>query len=45
MKTRKMKDSGVEWLGSVPEGWKIDRIGSFYTHRNEKVGDKDCPPT
>ena len=44
MKTRKMKDSGVEWLGSVPEGWKIDRIGSFYTHRNEKVSDKDYPP-
>lgn len=44
MKTRKMKDSGVEWLGSVPEGWKIDRIGSFYAHRNEKVSDKDYPP-
>jgi type I restriction enzyme S subunit len=22
----KMKDSGVEWLGQVPEGWKVARI-------------------
>ena len=20
---RKMRDSGVEWIGEVPEGWKI----------------------
>lgn len=26
MKTRKMKDSGVEWLGSVPEGWPVERL-------------------
>jgi type I restriction enzyme S subunit len=23
----KYKDSGVEWLGEVPEGWKISRLG------------------
>lgn len=22
----KMKDSGVEWIGDIPEGWKISRI-------------------
>ena len=24
-----MKDSGVEWIGEIPEHWKIRRIGSF----------------
>ncbi len=25
----KMKDSGVEWLGEVPEGWKVGRLGYY----------------
>ena len=41
---RKMKDSGIEWLGEVPEGWSVDRIASLYTHRNEKVSDRDYAP-
>lgn len=24
--SRKMKDSGIEWLGNIPEDWKISRI-------------------
>ncbi|MBW6408775.1 restriction endonuclease subunit S [Clostridium weizhouense] len=24
--TRKMKDSGVEWIGEIPEGWSIRRL-------------------
>lgn len=23
---RKMKDSGVEWIGEIPEGWRIQRL-------------------
>ena len=23
---RKMRDSGVEWIGDVPEGWKVNRL-------------------
>lgn len=23
---RKMKDSGIEWIGEIPEGWKITRL-------------------
>ncbi len=34
-----MKDSGVEWLGEVPEGWEVGRIG-FYA---EKVGSGKTP--
>ena len=25
-KDAKMKDSGVEWIGEVPEGWKICKV-------------------
>lgn len=25
----KMKDSGVEWIGEVPEGWEVRRLGSL----------------
>lgn len=38
------KDSGAIWLGSVPENWEIDQIGSLYTLRNTKVSDVDYPP-
>ena len=44
MSKRKMKDSGVEWLGEIPAEWDVDRIGSFYQHRNEKVSDKGYAP-
>ena len=23
---RKMRDSGVEWIGEVPEGWEVNRL-------------------
>ena len=36
--------SGVPWLGDIPAGWKMERLGVLYTHRNEKVSDKDFPP-
>ncbi|MCL2064247.1 MAG: restriction endonuclease subunit S [Candidatus Cloacimonetes bacterium] len=26
---RKMKDSGIEWIGVVPEGWRIERLKNF----------------
>lgn len=25
----KMKDSGVEWIGEIPEGWRIGRLGYY----------------
>lgn len=25
-KMRKMKDSGIEWIGEIPEGWEITRL-------------------
>lgn len=38
------KDSGAEWLGKIPAGWKTGVIGSLYTLRNTKVSDTDYPP-
>ncbi len=39
-----LRESEVEWLGSVPQTWLIDNIGSLYTLRNTKVSDVDYPP-
>ncbi|MDH6186745.1 restriction endonuclease subunit S [Polaromonas sp. CG_23.6] len=30
----KMKDSGVEWIGEVPEHWAVSRLGHFATVEN-----------
>ena len=32
---RKMKDSGIEWIGEIPEGWEIKRLGAILQERNE----------
>ena len=29
----KMKDSGVEWIGEIPEHWEVIRIKNLLTHR------------
>ena len=36
---RKMKDSGIEWIGEIPEGWKIVKIKYGVT----KVGSGKTP--
>ena len=30
LKMRKMKDSGIEWIGEIPEGWEVGQIGQLY---------------
>lgn len=27
---RNMKDSGIEWIGEIPEGWEISKVSYFY---------------
>ena len=39
MNTRKMKDSGVEWLGAVPEGWKILPSRTLFSEVKQKNDD------
>lgn len=32
----KMKDSGIPWIGQIPENWKVGRLKNFYLNRIEK---------
>ena len=41
---RQMKDSGIEWIGKIPETWEVTKLNTLYTQRNEKVSDRDYPP-
>ena len=40
----KYKDSGVDWIGEIPEHWECKRLGTWFTERREKVSDKDYAP-
>lgn len=40
---RKMKDSGIEWIGEIPYTWKLSKIGQAYSERRTKVSDRDYP--
>lgn len=31
-----MKDSGIDWIGQIPEHWKVSPIRSLFGFRNEK---------
>ena len=34
------KDSGVEWLGKIPEGWEVNRLRNFASFKNSNVDKK-----
>ena len=34
---RKMKDSGVKWIGSIPKNWTIQRVKHAFVRKNEKA--------
>lgn len=36
----KMKESGIPWIGMIPEHWEIKKISSLFKERREKVSDK-----
>ena len=40
----KMKESGVEWIGSIPETWQVEVVSKLFTQRNTKVSDFDFSP-
>lgn len=33
---RNMKDSGIEWIGEIPEGWEVIKAKYLFSPRNEK---------
>ena len=35
-----MKDSGVEWVGEIPESWSVNRIKFIATYNDETLSDK-----
>lgn len=37
---RKQKDSGIEWIGKIPEEWEIFRIAALYSERKENGNDE-----
>ena len=37
--SREMKDSGVEWIGEIPEEWEIRRLKALLIERNQKNDD------
>ena len=39
----KYKDSGIQWLGQIPEHWKTNKVASLFVERREKCSDKDFP--
>lgn len=38
----KMKDSGVEWIGEIPEGWEVEKNRVLFQERNEP-GNENLP--
>ena len=36
LEMRKMKDSGIEWIGEIPEGWEVVKAKYLFAQRNEK---------
>ena len=43
-KTVPMKNSGIDWIGQVPEGWEISKIRYLVTTRSEKrITDSSIP--
>lgn len=36
---RKMKDSGIEWIGEIPEGWKVLPVRSCFSEVKAKNND------
>ncbi len=39
-----MRDSGVTWIGAIPEDWELSKIGALFSERNVRVNDSDFPP-
>lgn len=40
----KYKDSGISWLGQIPEHWEVRKINELFVERREKCSDKEFQP-
>lgn len=39
-----LKDSGIKWIGNIPQHWEVEKINSHFKERRNKVSDKDYQP-
>lgn len=37
-------NTGIEWIGEIPENWNVGRIGQLYVERRTKVSDLEYEP-
>lgn len=42
--SKQMRNSGIDWIGQLPLGWDIEKVGKHFKNRNTKVSDKDYDP-
>lgn len=40
---RAMKDSGIEWIGEIPEGWESKRLKYIVSYNDESLGEDTDP--
>ena len=40
IRMRKMKDSGIEWIGQIPEEWNIWPTKRFFRHTKTLAGEQ-----
>ena len=34
--SREMKDSGIEWIGEIPKGWKVCKVKQILRNKSIK---------
>ncbi|MBQ4268891.1 MAG: restriction endonuclease subunit S, partial [Clostridia bacterium] len=35
-----MKNSGIEWIGEIPDGWRICKVKNIFLNRKRVVGEQ-----
>ena len=46
LEMRKMKDSGIEWIGEIPEGWKLTKVKRIFDiGRGRVISQQELEPT
>lgn len=38
---RKLKESGIEWIGMIPEQWELIRVKNIFKYHKDIVGEKE----
>ena len=40
----KYKETGINWISMIPEGWEMKKINDLFIERKEKVSDREFSP-